>query len=165
MQNRYNYVFDNITSTYNFTTKNNILYRVAFIIDHTFSTISGENIPHVFQLIIEKTSDEIEPMDIRVSWTIGHSVERFFDTLRNSLVYICSDIDSRAAMRLETFDRWYRRSEANEKIIKLDKIILIDLNNEQHRLYTSFMFHVDNPDQKKLISIYESFEKVFSEEK
>ena len=165
MRNRYNYVFDNITNTYNFTTKNNILYRVAFVVDYTFSTISDEEIPNVYQLIIEKTNDELEPLDIGVSWTIGDIVERFFENIRNSLVYICSDVDKRAAMRLETFDRWYRRSEANEKILKMDKIIQIEIHKEHHRLYTSFMFHKDNPNLKKLISIYDRIEEFLNEEK
>ncbi|WP_300674707.1 hypothetical protein [Soonwooa sp.] len=54
MQNHYNYVFDDITNTYNFTTKNSILYRVAFIVDETFSAISGEEIPNIFQIIAKK---------------------------------------------------------------------------------------------------------------
>lgn len=67
MQNHYNYVFDDITNTYNFTTRNNILYRVAFIVDETFSAISGEEIPNIFQLVIEKAVDEVEPYDSKVS--------------------------------------------------------------------------------------------------
>lgn len=78
MQNLYNYVFDDITNPYNFTTKNNILYRVAFIVDETFSTISGEEIPNIYQLVIEKANEETEPLDIKVSRTIENIVERFF---------------------------------------------------------------------------------------
>lgn len=70
MQNHYNYVFDDITNTYNFTTKNSILYRVAFIVDETFSTISGEEISNIFQLVIEKATDEVESYDAKVSKTI-----------------------------------------------------------------------------------------------
>ena len=70
MQNHYNYVFDNITNTYNFTSKNNILYRVAFIVDETFSTISGEEIPDIFQIVIEKANEETEPLDTKVSKTL-----------------------------------------------------------------------------------------------
>ena len=67
MLSPYNYVFDNITITYNFTTKNDIIYRIAFIVDETFSAISGKEIPNVYQLIIEKASDDIEPFDSNVS--------------------------------------------------------------------------------------------------
>lgn len=75
MLNHYNYVFDYITKTYNFTTKNNILYRVAFIVDETFSTISKKEIENVYQIIIEKATDEIEPFDRKVSKTIEQIIE------------------------------------------------------------------------------------------
>ena len=78
MLSPYNYVFDNITITYNFTTKNDIIYRIAFIVDETFSAISGKEIPNVYQLIIEKASDDIEPFDSNVSKTIENIIERFF---------------------------------------------------------------------------------------
>ncbi len=165
MQNRYNYVFDNITSTYNFTTKNNILYRVAFIEDHTFSTISGDDISNVYQLIIEKANTEIEPLDIKVSWTIGDIVETFFNNVENSLVYLCSDTDKRASSRFDTFNRWYDRSKAKDKIIKLDKIVQIEIHQEVHKLYTAFMFHKSNPHHKRLLEIYNSLEGFLNEEK
>ena len=91
MQNHYNYVFDDITNTYNFTTKNNLLYRVAFIFDETFSTISGKEIPNIFQLVIEKATDEVEAYDSKVSKTMENIIERFFHKVENSLIYICSD--------------------------------------------------------------------------
>lgn len=91
MQNHYNYVFDNITNTYNFVTKNNILYRVAFIVDETFQTISGEDIPNIFQLVVEKANREIEPFDPKVSKTIESLIERFFQKTENSLIYNCSE--------------------------------------------------------------------------
>lgn len=46
MQNRYKYIFDSTTNTYNFTTKNNICYRVSFVVDETFSTLRGQVAPH-----------------------------------------------------------------------------------------------------------------------
>jgi len=135
------------------------------VIDYTFSTISGEDIPDVFQLIVEKANDEIEPLDVKVSWTIGDIIERFFENAKNSLVYICSDMDNRAATRLGTFDRWYKRSEANDKIVKLDKIIQIEIHKQYHKLYTSFMFHKRNPNCKKLLEIYDRLEGFLNEEK
>ena len=62
MQSLYNYVFDNITNTYNFTTKNNILYRVAFVVDETFSKIAGEEIPNIFQIVVENVTEEPDPL-------------------------------------------------------------------------------------------------------
>ncbi len=76
MQSHYNYVFDDITSTYNFVTKNNILYRVAFVVDESFSSISGEEIQNVYQLVVEKANEELEPFDAKVSRTIQNIIQR-----------------------------------------------------------------------------------------
>jgi hypothetical protein len=69
LQSHYNYTFDTNTNTYNFTTKNAIVYRIAFVVDETFSTISGEDIPNVFQLVIEKATNQREPYDPKVAKT------------------------------------------------------------------------------------------------
>ena len=166
MQNHYNYVFDNITNTYNFTTKNNILYRVAFIVDETFSTISGEEIPNVFQIVIEKANEEIEPLDTKVSRTIENIVERFFIRVENSLIYVCYDLDQKAKNRHDVFERWYKKSISKDNIIKIDKVIEITVKDfEIQRLYTAFMFHKKNPNYEKLMQIYNRIEEVLNAEK
>ena len=166
MQSHYNYVFDEITNTYNFVTKNEILYRIAFIIDETFSTISGEEISNIFQLIVEKSNDEIEPYDSKVSKTIEHLIERFFQKIENSLIYICSDDNEKAEKRHEIFNRWYKKSKYKEVIIKIDNIISVTISeNENQKLYTSFMFHKQNSNFEKLLEIYSQLEKVLNEEK
>ena len=166
MQNHYNYVFDDITNTYNFATKNNILYRIAFVIDETFATISGEEIPNIFQLVVEKAGDEKEPFDSKVSKTIEDIIERFFQKIENSLIYICSDENDKAEKRHEIFNRWYKRSKYRESIIKIDNIIMVSINKtEKQKLYTSFMFHKQNSNFEKLIEIYHQIEKVLNEEK
>ena len=166
MQSHYNYVFDEITNTYNFVTKNEILYRIAFIIDETFSTISGEEISNIFQLIVEKSNDEIEPYDSKVSKTIEHLIERFFQKIENSLIYICSDDNEKAEKRHEIFNRWYKKSKYKEVIIKIDNIISVKISeNEKQKLYTSFMFHKQNSNFEKLLEIYSQLEKVLNEEK
>ena len=75
MQSHYNYAFDSITNTYNFTTKNNIIYRVAFVEDYTFSTISNIEIENVFQIVVEKASIEKESLDSKVAKTIEKIIE------------------------------------------------------------------------------------------
>ena len=163
MQNHYNYVFDDITNTYNFTTKNSILYRVAFIVDETFSAISGEEIPNIFQIIVEKANDEIEPYDSKVSKTIENIIERFFIRIENSLVYVCSDEDEKAKLRYDVFERWYKKSEFRENVIKIDNILNINVTStETHKLYTSFMFHKSNSNYEKLLEIYSRIEEVLN---
>ncbi|MBU3663321.1 MAG: hypothetical protein FGM41_09020 [Bacteroidetes bacterium] len=163
MQNHYNYVFDNITNTYNFTTKNSVLYRVAFIVDETFSSISTEKIPNIFQLVIEKANIEIEPYDARVSKTIEDIIERFFQKIENSLIYVCSDDNEKAIQRHKIFDRWYRKSEHKSHVMKIDNIITIKIDeNNVQKLYTSFLFHTNNPNYKKLINIYSQIEEALN---
>ncbi|GEN76632.1 DUF6169 family protein [Chryseobacterium hagamense] len=165
MQSHYNYVFDSITNTYNFATKNNILYRVAFVVVEIFSTISGEEIPNIYQLIIEKATDELEPFDTKVSKTIEHIIERFFQKTENALIYVCSDEDERARIRHEIFDMWYRNSDYKNWIVKIDNIMKFNIKNEIQKLYTSFLFHKQNLNYEKLIQIYTQIENVLNEEK
>lgn len=166
MQNHYNFVFDDITNTYNFVTKNNILYRVAFIVDETFSTISGEEIPNIFQLIIEKASNNLEPYDAKVSKTIEYIIEQFFHKIENSLIYVYSDDHNKALTRYKVFDRWYKNSKYREVIVKIDDTITIHINKlEVQKIHTSFLFHKQNSNYKRLIEIYEQIEKALNEEK
>jgi len=166
LRSHYNYSFDNISNTYNFTTKNNILYRVAFVIDETFSAISNEEIPNIFQLIIDKASDEIEPYDAKVSRTIEDMVERFFKKVENSMIFVCSDEDDKAKTRFKVFDRWYKKSDYKEFIVKIDNIVQYNISQtEKQKMYTSFMFHHDNPIREKLVEIYNQIEKTLNEEK
>lgn len=166
MQNHYNYFFDSKTETYNFTTKNNIIYNVAFLVDESFSVISGEEIANVFQLIVEKTTDETEPFDAMVSKTIESIVEKFFQKKENALIFICSEANDKAKLRHEIFDRWYKKSVYREFIIKLDNVISIFISQtETQKIYTSFMFHKENSNFQKLIDIYNLIEKVLNEDK
>lgn len=167
MQSHYNYVFDDITNTYNFTTKNDILYRVAFIVDETFSTISGEEISNIFQLVVEKATDGLEPYDAKVFKTIEDIIERFFHKVENALVYVCSDDDhEKAKQRHKIFDRWYTKSAYKSLVVKIDNIITIEIDEyTTQKLYTSFMFHSDNPSYEKLIKIYNQIEEVLNREK
>jgi hypothetical protein len=166
LQSHYNYVFDSITHTYNFTTKNDILYRVAFVVDETFSTISGEEIPNIFQIVIEKANEEIEPLDTKVSKTIEDIIERFFEKIENALIYICYDVDKKAKAQQDVFERWYKKSKAKGNIIKIDKVIEILINSaEIQKLYTAFMFHKKNPNCEKLLQIYNRIEEVLNNDK
>ncbi|RBQ10259.1 hypothetical protein [Pedobacter miscanthi] len=86
MQNHYNYVFDGITNTYNFSTKNGLLYSIAFVEDHTLSEISGKDISNVFQIVIEKIGIEKEIFDLKISETIKHIISKFFEQSQYSVI-------------------------------------------------------------------------------
>lgn len=116
------------------------MYRVAFVVDETFSTVSNEEIPDVFQLVIDKASDKLEPYDAEVSRTIEDIVERFFHNALNSIIYVCSDEDDKAKTRFKVFDRWYKKSDYKEFIVKIDNIIQFEISEtETQKLYTSLV--------------------------
>jgi hypothetical protein len=166
LQSHYNYAFDSITNTYNFTTKNSILYRVAFVVDETLSAIANEDIRHVYQLVIDKATDDLEPFDTKVSKTVENIIENFFKNIFNSMIYVCSDEGEKAQTRFKVFERWYQKSEYKRFISKIDHIIQYKVSeNETQVLYTSFMFHKENPNHKKLVEIYSQIESVLNEEK
>lgn len=136
------------------------------MIDETFSAISDEEIPNIFQLIIDKTSDELESYDAKVSRTVIDIVEQFFNKIENSIIYICSDEDEKAKTRFKVFDRWYKKSEYRTFIGKIDNIIQYKISeNVTQKMYTSFMFHRDNPASEKLVEIYNQIERTLNEEK
>lgn len=166
MQTHYNYAFDSITQTYNFTTTNNILYRVAFVVDETFTSLANETVPNVYQLIIEKASDEIEPLDLRVSKTIEHIVDSFFQNVFNSIIFVCSSENDKDLKRFKVFDRWYQKSKHKHYIYKIDHVILISIvENVPQKIYTSLMFHKDNPTKDQLVNLYNLLETILREEK
>lgn len=163
LQNRYNFVFDNTTDTYNFTTKNNICYRVSFVVDQTFSTLSGQEISGIYQLVVEKVTEELEPFDSKVSKTIEIIVAKFFQNIHNSLIYVCSEEGEKAEVRYKIFSRWYNTSIFRETIVKIDNVIKADIGEDVPCiLYTSFMFHRKNADFERLIAIYKKIESVLN---
>ena len=160
MPNLYNYTFNEVTSTYNFTTKNNIEYKVVFIIDETLDSVSEDTIENVYQVIIEKVSDTIEPFDSAVGRTIDDIIKSFFENAQNSLIYICSEDEEKAEIRFNVFDRWYLNSTFNEFVTKIDNVINFEANGEVYLLYTSLLYHNDNPNIEYVLTAYNSIEEV-----
>jgi len=139
---------------------------VAFVVDETFSSISGEEIPNIYQLVVEKANDETEPLDSRVSATIENIIERFFNDERNALIYICSDTDNKANLRNKVFNRWYQKSKYKDVIFKIEKALPIKSPGfPEQQIYTSFMFHKQNPNYKKLKEIYNKIDDVLNNDK
>jgi hypothetical protein len=162
LPNRYSYTFNEDTSTYNFTTKNNIEYKVVFIIDETLDSVSENAIENVYQVIIEKVSDAIEPFDSAVGRTIDNIIKSFFENAQNSLIYICSEDEEKAEIRFNVFDRWYLNSTFNKFVTKIDNVINFEVNGETYLLYTSLLYHNDNPNIEYVLTAYNSIEEVLN---
>ena len=93
-------------------------------------------------------------------------IERFFQKIENSLIYVCSDENEKAQQRFEIFNRWYEKSVAKDKIVKIDNEIIIHISDTlEQKLYTSFLFHKQNSNYQKLIEIYNQFEAILNEQK
>lgn len=166
MPNHYNYSYDSLTNTYNFITKNEIIYRIAFIEDESLSAISGEKIQNVFQLVIEKANSETEPFDIKVSKTVESIIERFFEKFENALIYICADNDGKAIQRFKIFNRWYENSPYKTLISKHDNILNFNIIDGTYQtIYTSVLMHKRHPHIHKIISIFNNIEASLNSEK
>lgn len=166
LQNHYNFSFEEKTNSYIFETKNKITYKIIFVNDFTFNTISvSESFNDVYQIVIEKISKEIEPFDSLVSKTISEIILCFFKNNNNSILYVCSDNDKKEIKRFNAFQRWYAQSETNKFILKIDNILSFEYENSKQLIFTSFLIHSENPRKNDLIEIYSQIENSINSEK
>ena len=165
MQNPYKYSFDNNSSTYQFTTKNNIVYSIAFVEDDTLNTISSSEveIENMYQIVIEKQTDELEPFDAQVFLTIDLIISDFFRKIENALIYICSDDKGKQMKRFKAFNRWYKNSKHNAYISKVDNVISFE--ETKTIVYTSLLYHNENPNVKYILDTFNKIEEVLNSEK
>lgn len=166
MQTHYNYKFDSGNNAFSFTTKNNIPYKVSFIVDETFSVLSGNEMPNIYQVVIEKVSTDLEPFDNKVSKTIEDIIRHFFSKIENCILYVCSNVGNKERKRHEIFNRWYKSSEYNKVIKKVNnKITFEDEIYGKTEIFTSLMYHINNPNYKEINKIYNKIEESLNEEK
>lgn len=163
MRSPYNYSFDYDTGTYQFITKNDIFYRVAFLEDNTLTTVSTSGIEfnNVYQVVIEKVSEQLEPLDSQVFLTIDTIINDFFSNIENALIYVCSDDMGKDKVRYQVFERWYHYSEHKDIITKVDNIIPLDADNV---IYTSLLYHNDNPNVNYILKTFDEIEDALNKE-
>ncbi|UUF12637.1 MULTISPECIES: DUF6169 family protein [Flavobacterium] len=163
MPTPYRYFLNENPQFYYFITKNQIEYRIAFIVDETFSAISGLEIDNIFQIIIEKVSDEIEKLDPGVSATIQSIIIAFFKNSQNSMLYVCDDKDNKSIKRFNLFNRWYLRSGLHNTILKKDNLINCRSKNQHTIIYSSLLYHKENKNKETIIEIYNTLQEVLDE--
>jgi hypothetical protein len=159
----YNYHFNETTQSYVFTTVNGIKYSVAFILDYTFSAISDLEISNIYQLIIEKTTESKEPFDRNVSATICYILTAFFKNEKNTIIYICDNDGERAEVRFRKFNIWYAESALTNIITKVDNIIASEHITGSTKLYSSLLYHNENPNKETILDIYYSIQQILNE--
>ena len=162
MPNQYNYTFNEATSTYNFTTKNDIEYKIVFIVDETLDVASEVHIENIYQIIIEKITTKIEPFDVLVSKTIENIITTFFVNVQNSLIYVCSENDEKAETRFNVFNRWYKNSTL-ESVTKVDNIINCESEGNIYTIYTSLLYQNENPNVESILEAYHKIENILND--
>lgn len=165
MQNHYDYSFDEETLTYSFITKNDITYRLAFVADESLSLIAETTFDNTYQIVIEKVSASLEPLDDLVSKTVNAIIVRFFENVQHALLYVCSDGEHRAEIRYKAFDRWYRNSDYREYIVKVDNPVSYIIEGHSYTLYTSLLYHKDHPSIHSILDIYSQLEAILNAKK
>lgn len=79
------------TLTYSFITKNNIIYRVAFVADESLSLLADTVFNNIYQIVIERITEALEPLDSKVSKTINAIIVRFFENMELALLYVIAN--------------------------------------------------------------------------
>ena len=159
MQNHYDFIKSDKDFVYLFTTKNAIRYRVAFLDDHTFNTISEtENYNTIYQIVIEKLDKIREPLDAKVSETIIKIVHDFLMNFPFFIIYYCSHEDDKELKRFNSFNRWYDRSQ--EKMVIERSINIMKISGQI--IYSALMFHRENPLRDEILLIYDSMESILN---
>lgn len=157
MQSPYKFSFHEASDTYEFITKNQIHYQVHFIPDYTLSSLTGTNdFDELYQIVIDKISDKTEPLDNRVFLTIEQIILQFFEATEKVLSYVCSDADGKQVLRFKKFDRWFKRSQFNQHLLKLDDSIYYE--DMDVRIFISLMIHKKNPKLTKLKNAFDEIQ-------
>lgn len=147
-------------NTYEFETKNAILYRIAFILDESiFPSFSKVTENNVYSLVVEKTTPGTEPLDLKVSKTITYIIKEFFNNRKNSLIYMCDSGDKKAVKRFNLFNRWYNDSDYKDFVIKKDSIF----HSDDETYYTGYLIHRENPDLSSLLNTYQEIKYTLSD--
>jgi len=126
---------------YQFTTKNEITYRVHFVKDETLIYLSGTaDFEQTYQIVIEKTTDTKPPFDSRVFLTIEAIIIEFFNDTEKVLSFVCDTSDGKELTRFKKFNRWYKTSKHNKSIIKLN--VMVHKNNSKFNHLESAFFSI-----------------------
>ncbi|QNK78098.1 hypothetical protein H7F37_03165 [Winogradskyella sp. PAMC22761] len=87
--------------------------------------------------------------------TIDNIINDFFKSRENSLIYVCSNEQDKNQIRSLVFERWYQYSQHKDVITKIDSIIPMDDNSI---LYTSLLYHNENPNITYILTSFNEIE-------
>ena len=136
---------------YYFETDNSVDYSVEFTEGIHYFMYLPPHIP-VFEFNVRLLTavDVIgNPYDERVEVTIVEILSTFFENNKNSLIYVCDNIDKRQRGRRRKFDGWFNKSR-NTLIEKHD----VDFINTNMEIFASLLVHVQNPDKDLVVKLF-----------
>lgn len=162
-RNHYNFTYNPSFKAYSFQTDNLIDYRVAFIKDESFNTLTGtEEFQDLYQIVVEKVGDRKEPFDMRVSRTIEKLVVDFFRNEERAILYVCSQEERKELKRAMAFTRWYRNSPFRLQVEKMDWVVEFESAGKVCKIYSSLLFHHRNPQKGRLREAYHQMGEALS---
>ncbi len=145
------YSFTNHNNKYVFRTDNSVAYSVEFTDAIHYFLNLPPYIP-VFELNVKVLNavDSIgQPYDKRIEVTIVEILTTFFSDNKNSLIYVCDNLDNRQQVRYRKFDRWFKKNKTT-LIEKYD----IDFTFQEIQILASLIVHAKNPEKDLLINLF-----------
>jgi Family of unknown function (DUF6169) len=130
---------------YSFITDNSVIYNVEFTDGSYYFYELPVDVP-VFELNIKALNALVQPFDKRVEITIVAILSMFFNNNKNSLIYVCNNLDNRQQARSRKFSSWFNKN-ATFSIEKYD----INFTMQNIIILASLIVHAQNDRKEELI--------------
>ena len=145
------YKFIQRGNKYIFQTDNLVAYNVEFTDGSYYFFNLPVHIP-VFEFsvnVLNAVNTFIQPYDERIEVTIVHILSAFFEDNKNSLIYVCDNLDNRQQARFRKFHSWFKKNKT-DSLEKYDVIF----NALEMQILASLIVHAQNPDKDLLVSLF-----------
>ena len=145
----YSFTYNN--NKYIFRTDNSVAYSVEFTVGAHYFLNLPPHIP-VFEFnvkVLNIVDLLIQPYDERVEVTIVDILSTFFNNNKNSLIYVCDNLDKRQRGQRRKFDTWFNKSKTS-LIEKYD----VDFVTKDMEILASLLVHAQNPDKDLLVRLF-----------
>jgi hypothetical protein len=139
----YNFTFSE--GKYSFLTDNSVIYNVEFTDGSYYFYELPLDVP-VFELNIKALNALIQPFDKRVEITIVEIISMFFNNNKNSLIYVCNNLDNRQQGRSRKFNSWFNKN-TTFPVEKYD----INFTMQNIIILASLIVHAQNDRKEELI--------------
>jgi hypothetical protein len=145
----YNYTYE--SNKYTFETDNSVIYSVEFT-DGSFYFFDLPPDVFVFELnikVLNVGNSFVQPYDKRTEATVVDILSKFFNDNRNSLIYVCNNLDNREHARYRKFDIWFRRN----KTLLIEKHD-VNFTMQDIHILASLILHVQNSHKDTLVKLF-----------